>query len=109
MQQSPATQKAASEGRALVTPKCPNRPTQSAVRNVNLSSAAGNLTESMCSGQTAEPQWGRKQDHISVLYTNARSLIPKRDELLAYVATEELDIIVITKAWRNLSHPMSEL
>ncbi len=84
-------------------------PTRSAVRNVNVSSAAGNLTESTYSEQTAEPQGGRKQGHISVLYTNARSLIPKCDELLAYIATEEPDVIAITETWVNTSHLISEL
>ncbi len=79
------------------------------MRNVNVSSAAGNLTESTYNGQTAEPQEDRKQGYISVLYTNARSLIPKRDELLAYVATEEPDVIAINETWVNSSHLMSEL
>ncbi len=30
----------------------------------------------------------RKKRYISVLYTNARSLVPQRNELSAYVATE---------------------
>ncbi len=47
------------------------------------------------------------QGHISVLYTNARSLIPKRDELLAFIATEEPDVIAITEAWANSSHLMT--
>ncbi len=73
-------------------------PTRSAVRNVNVSSAVGDLTESTYSGQTAEPQGDKKQGHISVLYTNVRSLIPKLDELLGYIATEEPDVIAITEA-----------
>ncbi len=77
------------------------------MRNINESSAAGNLTESTYSGQTVEPQGDRKQSHISVLYTSARCLIPKRDELLACIATEEPDLIAITEAWVNSSHLMS--
>ncbi len=84
-------------------------PTRSAVRDVNVSSAAGNSTESTHSERTAEPQGDRKQGHISVLYTNVRSLIPKRDELLAYIATEEPDVIGSTETWVNSSHLMSEL
>ncbi len=36
-------------------------------------------------------------------------MIPKRDELLAYIATEEPDLIAITETWVNSSHLMSEL
>ncbi len=42
------------------------------------------------------------------LYTNVRSLIPKRDELLAYTATKESDIIAITKTWVNSCCLMAE-
>ncbi len=78
------------------------------MRNVNESSAAENLTESTYSGQTAEPQGDRRQGHISVLYTNTKSLIPKRNVLLAYIATEEPEAIVIIKTWVNSSHLMTE-
>ncbi len=36
-------------------------------------------------------------------------MIPERDELLAYIATEEPDVIAITETWVNSSHLMSEL
>ncbi len=36
-------------------------------------------------------------------------MIHKRDELFAYIATEEPDVIAITEAWVNSSHLMSEL
>ncbi len=78
------------------------------MRNVNESSSVENLTESTYSGQTTEPQGDRKQGHISVLYTNVRSLIPKHDELLAYIVTEELDVIAITETWGNSSHLIAE-
>ncbi len=45
---------------------------------------------------------------ISVLYTNARSLLPKRDELLAYIAVEKPDIIAITDTWAAADHLMTE-
>ncbi len=48
------------------------------------------------------------QGHISVMYTNAKSLIPKRDELLAYTATEQPDVIAITETWVNSNHLMAE-
>ncbi len=35
-------------------------------------------------------------------------MIPKRDELLAYIATEEPDVIAITETWVNYIHLMSE-
>ncbi len=39
---------------------------------------------------------------------NARSLLPKRDELLAHIAVEKPDIIAITESWANSSHLMTE-
>ncbi len=36
-------------------------------------------------------------------------MIPKHDELLAHIATEEPDVIAITETWVNSSHLMSEL
>ncbi len=42
------------------------------------------------------------------MYTNVRSLILKRDELLAYITTEESDVIAITGTWANSSHLMTE-
>ncbi len=39
---------------------------------------------------------------------NARSLLPKRDELLAQIAIEKPDIIAITESWANSSHLMTE-
>ncbi len=43
---------------------------------------------------------------LSVLYTNARSLIPKRDELLAYIDVEKPDVIAITETWATSDHLM---
>ncbi len=40
--------------------------------------------------------------------SNARSLMPKRDELLVQVATEKPDIVAITETWANSNHLMSE-
>ncbi len=34
--------------------------------------------------------------------------MPKRDELLAQITTEEPDIIAITETWANSTHLMSE-
>ncbi len=39
---------------------------------------------------------------------NARSLLPKRDELLAYVATEKPDVIAITETWITPDYLISE-
>ncbi len=36
-------------------------------------------------------------------------MIPKRDELLAYIATEEPDVIAVTETLINSSHLISEL
>ncbi len=46
--------------------------------------------------------------HISVLYMNARSLLPKRDEILAYVAMKKPDVIAITETWIRPDYLMSE-
>ncbi len=47
--------------------------------------------------QTALFHSVENHSHISVLYMNARSLLPKRDEILAYVAMEKPDVIAITE------------
>ncbi len=39
---------------------------------------------------------------------NARSLLPKRDEILAYVAMEKPDVIAITETWIKPDYLMSE-
>ena len=48
---------------------------------------------------------------LNLFYTNARSIIKKRDELLAYVMSEKPDIVSITETWLNISenHLMSEV
>lgn len=48
---------------------------------------------------------------LNLFYTNARSIIKKRSELLAYVTTEQPDIISITETWLNTSdkHLISEV
>ncbi len=43
-----------------------------------------------------------------VFYTNARSLLPKRDELLAYLDVEKPDTIAITETWAAADHLMTE-
>ncbi len=58
--------------------------------------------------QTAAPVSVNSQSHISVPYMNARSLIPKRDELHAHIAVEKPDVIAITESWANSSHLMTE-
>ncbi len=76
------------------------------MRNGDGGSVTSNVTDNR--GQTAEPRGDRNQGYISVLHTSARSLMPKRDELLAYIATEEPDVIAITEIWANSSHLMNE-
>ncbi len=73
---------------------------QRTVRNGD-DSVARNITDNVNNGLTVEPRNDRNPGHISFLYTNARSLMPKRDELLAYIATEEPDVIAITETWAN--------
>ncbi len=48
-----------------------------------------------------------KHSHISVLYMNARSLLPERDEILDYVAMEKPDVIAITETWIKPDYLMS--
>ncbi len=45
---------------------------------------------------------------ISVLYNNVRSLILKRDELLAYFDVEKPDVVAITEKWATSDHLMTE-
>ncbi len=78
-----------------------------AIINGNENSVARNLTSNADNWLTIETRSDRDQGHISVPYTNARSLIPKRDELPAYIATEEPDVIAITETWANSSHLMA--
>ncbi len=66
------------------------------------------VAESSTDRQTAVPVSVDSQSHISVLYMNARSFLPKRDELLAHIAVEKPDIIAITESWANSSHLMTE-
>ena len=51
---------------------------------------------------------GTRSHNISVLYMNARSLMPKRDELIAHIAVEKPDVIAITETWASSSHLMTE-
>ncbi len=46
--------------------------------------------------------------HIYVLYMKARSLLPKRDEILAYAVMEKPDVIAITETWIKPDYLMSE-
>ncbi len=66
------------------------------------------MTENTLSMQTTASLSSGNQGHISVLYMNARFLIPKRDGFLAQIATEKPDIIAITESWANSSHLMVE-
>ncbi len=66
------------------------------------------MTENTLSMQTAAPISAGNQSHISVLYMDSRSLIPKRDEFLAQIATKKPDSIAITESWDNTSHLMAE-
>ncbi len=67
-----------------------------------------NGTENTICMQTTAPLRAGNQSHISILYMNARSLIPKRDEFLAQIATEQPYVIAITESWANSSHLMAE-
>ncbi len=54
------------------------------------------------------PQSVEARKDISVLYTNAWSLIPKKDELLAYIDVEKPDVVAITETWATSNHLMTE-
>ncbi len=54
------------------------------------------------------PRSTEDKKDISVLYTNARSLIPKRDELIAYIDVEKPDVVAITETWATSDHLMTE-
>ncbi len=66
------------------------------------------MAESSSEKQTAAPTSVNSQSHISVLYMSARSLLPKRVELLAHIAVEKPDVIAITESWANSNHLMTE-
>jgi ribonuclease P/MRP protein subunit RPP40 len=67
-----------------------------------------NTTYAPPTNHTNPPRNDDDVEKISVLYTNARSLIPKRDELRAQIATETPDVVSITETWASDSHIMSE-
>ncbi len=92
----------AREGRwqTLIAPTEPIPPR--AVINGHEDRVTRNIAGNADNGLTVEPRSDRNQGHIFVLYTNARSLIPKIDELLAYIATEEHDFITITETLGEL-------
>ena len=48
---------------------------------------------------------------LTLFYTNARSIMNKRDELITYATSEKPDIISITETWINISdkHLISEV
>ena len=48
---------------------------------------------------------------LKLLYTNARSIILKRNELLTYVVAETPDIVSITESWVNTKdkHLLAEI
>ncbi len=68
----------------------------------------GPPTESTRIQQTNVPRSAEDKKDMSVLYTNARSLIPKREELLAYLDVEKPDVVAITETWATSDHLMTE-
>ncbi len=69
---------------------------------------AHDSTEIAHDRQTTLSQSVENRSQISILYMNARSLLPKRDEILAYVAMEKPDVIAITETWIKPDYLMSE-
>ncbi len=65
-------------------------------------------TENTRRQQTTVPRSAEDKKDISVLNTNARSRIPKRDELLAYIDVEKPDVVAIAETWATSDHLMSE-
>ena len=53
----------------------------------------------------------KKTKSLTLFYTNARSIIKKREELVAYAMSENPDIISITETWLNISdkHLIAEI
>ena len=49
----------------------------------------------------------RKETKLRCLYTNARSMGNKQEELEAIVCSESYDIVAITETWWNDSHSWS--
>ncbi len=59
-------------------------------------------------GQQSTVPRSAENKNISVLYTNARSLLSKRDEALAYIDVENPDVDAITEFWPTSDHLMTE-
>ncbi len=74
-----------------------------------VSSSSSSSSSSFSSSSSPAARNDKNKSHISVLYINARSLIFKRKELSAYVATEEPDVVPITETWTNSTHLVFEL
>ena len=51
----------------------------------------------------AAPSGQVQEQGIKIMYTNARSIVNKIDELKSYVHTTDPDIVCITEAWTNSS------
>ncbi len=98
----------AREGRRqpLIAPIEPTPPR--VVTNEDGDSVTRNINGNANNWQTAGTLGDRNYGLISALYTNARCIIAKFHEILAYIATKEPDVIAITETWANFSHLMTE-
>ncbi len=67
------------------------------------------VTNEASDKQTNSTRHSQTKGHISILYTNARSVLPKNDEIRAYIATEKPDVVAITETWANSAHLESEV
>lgn len=55
--------------------------------------AGTNARESTSSRRHTAAQNAKNKSHVSVLYTNAHTLIPKKDKLSAYIAVEKPELL----------------
>ena len=78
-----------------------NKITQSPLDNTQVIKHSGNSNKW---NERKEAITEKSRDNLRILSTNARSLRNKIDELKAYVALEELDIICITESWVSETH-----
>ena len=51
--------------------------------------------------RVSAPSCQDQEQGLRIMYTNARSIVNKIDELKSFVHTSEFDIICITEAWTN--------
>ncbi len=84
------------------------RENNSTEREQEMTALTRDPTETGHHRQITVSQSVENHSQMFVLYMNARSLLPKMDELLAYVVTEKPDVIAVTETWIKPDYLISE-